>query len=120
MAGRNMSDKAMYAERIRILIGFKLQLPLETDVPAFTQRFEDENPWMRNKPTVVLLKAGQITRGLEYLDGQISSYRFNMTGHSKEEYINKLGFSLSDLGDPEDKLRRERAQERATGRKSGK
>jgi hypothetical protein len=102
-----MSDKESYREKIRILIGFKLQYPLEEDKLSFIQRFEKDNPWMINKPVVVLLKAGQVDRAFGELEKQLSGYRFNMTGHTKEEYANVLGFSLDELGDPEDKRRRE-------------
>lgn len=104
--GRPISQNEEYRERVKQLTTLKLQLPITDDLQALVQGFVDNNPWAMRRPFVTLLRAGQVERGMKYLDADIENFDPKNQPKSMKEALAAFGFTRDDIGDPTDKLRR--------------
>lgn len=118
MAGRRAENRDFYKERIKQLVAIKLQAPLAEDIQEFVKGLPD---WVAPpKPVGTLLKAGRYGDAMEYLDREIRRYEWEMKPNkTKGDYLERLGFTRDEIGDPVDKERREahRAKHDRTRRK---
>ena len=111
MSGRLPTDNDHYKQRHAELSDLKLHIDSGLEpIGELIANFVEASPWAERRPFVTLYKAGRFEQAREYLERDVLLFDPKNQPKNIKEAMRRLGFDPDRVGDPEDKLRRARAQ----------